>query len=106
MNRAQRKAVTENAEVVTVDSDFVKLVIGKDDDLKRLVLSDLARSVSFFRTPSVAVVVVSDDDAISRLNRQMESDVVTFEQARRAQKVDLTSANVIDESGDFSRFSL
>lgn len=61
-NQVEWQLMTKDAQVLSVDRDFVVLVFGKDNDLERLVSLDQTLAVPFFHSPSATLERVAHND--------------------------------------------
>lgn len=77
--------------MLPIDCDFVILMLGKHDYLKRPVSLDQTLAITFFHSPSTSGERISDDAFLVESNAEVEHDVLVHVQSWRAHKVDSAS---------------
>lgn len=93
LSQVQRQAMAENAQVVSIDGEFVVLDLSENYNFKWLIAFDKAWTVLLLQTPTTVLKMISRNYSFPWPDSDVEQNVLVGIQSGRVQKVDGASGS-------------
>lgn len=87
LHKMQGKSMTEDAQMMTIDSKFIVQLFSQNYNFESLVLLDSAWTVTFFHRPFCTLESISHNCFLIRSNAHMKNDVLQWVCRWRIDKV-------------------
>lgn len=89
VDHAQGQSMPEDTQMVSVNSDFVMLMLSEQDDLEGLIAFNPTQSVALFLLPRAVFKSVTHDHFIFWSDADVENDILIAVQCRRVDEINL-----------------